>query len=131
MTSEFPQKVCLLAKATIRPSFDYQFPLQDFFKEQFPDFFLYDFDNFSEGLLVDYAIQLLNLAQQVVFVVEAVPNSPLGCLLKFIPHLHRQKTKVQAMLQGKHSLLQKMLTPLETFAHNLSEPAMIEFINAQ
>lgn len=131
MTSEFPPKVCLLAKVTMSPSFDYQFPLRDFFKKQFPDFFLYDFDNFSEGLLIDYATQLLNAAQQVVFVAEAVPSSPLGSLLKFIPHLHRHKTKVQAMLQGEHGPLQKMLNPLETFAHNLSEPAIIKFINTQ
>ncbi|WP_299463841.1 hypothetical protein [uncultured Microscilla sp.] len=117
----FPEKVCLLLKITRDTSFDYQLPMKEWFNQHYPDFFVYDLDNFSEAMVTDYALKLLNNAQKIVFILQAEPNSPLGSLLKLMPVVMRHKHKVKAVFQGEHKAIQQMLKPLNEVVYNLPE----------
>ena len=128
MSSKFPAKVCLYAKVTPEPSFEYQIPIKDQVLTQLPDFYWYDFDNFSEGMIIDYVIQMVQQAKNIVLIVNAKPNSALGGLLKLIPQLHRQKAKVKAVFQGEHAQLQKVLKPLGQLCFNPSDAELQAFI---
>jgi len=130
MSDEFPPKVCLYAKVTPEPSFEYQIPMKAAILSQLPDFYWYDFDNFSEGMIIDYVIQMVQQAENIVLLVNATPESNLGGLLKLIPQLHRQKNKIKAVLLGEHAQLQKVLKPLGQLCFNPSEAELQDFITA-
>ncbi len=128
MNTEFPAKICLYAKVTPEPSFEYQVPLKNKLLTQLPDFYWYDFDNFSEGMIIDYVVQMVQQAQSIVVVFQASSESNLGSLLKLIPHLHRQKQKIKAIFLGEHAQLQKVLKPLSQRCINPSEAEIQAFI---
>ncbi|OJJ14753.1 hypothetical protein BKI52_41705 [marine bacterium AO1-C] len=81
-------------------------------------------------MIIDYVIQMIQQAQNIVFIANAVPESSLGGLLKLIPQLHRQKTKVKAIFQGEHVQLQKVLKPLSQLLINPTEEEMPVFITS-
>ena len=120
----FPEKVCLVAKITRETSYEYQVPLKEWFKSFHPDFLVYDFDNFSEAMVVDYALQLVNNAQQVVLILQAEPDSPLGGILKLMPIVIRQKQRVSVVFDGAHVAIERMLKPLGSVARNVDEDTL-------
>lgn len=131
MSSEFPENVCLLVKITCQTSFEYKVPFQMFLQQNFSNFFVFDFDNFSESMVIDYAIQLLNNAQKAVIILQAEPDSPLGSVLKLIPVMHRQKHKLKAVLNGEHAQLAKVFKPLgEKAVFNVNETTLADVMNA-
>lgn len=124
----FPEKVCLVAKVTCEPPYVYQVPLKEWFNHHYPDFFLYDFDNFSEAMVIDYAVQLLNNAQKTVLILQAEPDSPLGSLLKLMPIVMRQKQKVKVVFDGEHANLERMLKPLDEMVCSVDRGKLQEVV---
>lgn len=120
----FPEKVCLVVKITRETSYEYEVPLKEWFKNFYPDFFIYDFDNFSEAMVVDYALQLLNNAQQVVLILQAEPESPLGGILKLMPIVMRQKQKTKLVFEGEHIAVERMLKPLGNVALSVDDDTL-------
>lgn len=128
MSAEFPSNICFYIKLTPEPSFEYQVPEKAWIETHLPDFYWYDFDNFSEGVVVDYALQMLQQAQNIVLIIKAEPNSPLGGVLKVIPQLYRSKSQIKAIFRGDHAQLQKMLKPLNQLLINPLEDEMQSFV---
>ena len=128
MSPEFPSNICFYIKVTPEPSFEYQVLEKEWTKTHLPDFYWYDLDNFSEGVVVDYALQMLQQAQNILLIIKAEPNSPLGGILKIIPQLHRSKSQIKVIFQGDHAQLQKMLKPLNQLLINPLEAEMQSFV---
>jgi hypothetical protein len=92
------------------PTFSYQIPLLAWVKQQPFDVVCYDFDNHSEAVLAEYAIQLLNQSGKVLIVVEyKAPSQQRGSLVKLLNQAVRQKDKdVIFILNGNDPVLEKM-----------------------
>jgi len=92
------------------PAFSYQIPLLDWVKQQPFDVVCYDFDNHSEAVLADYAIQLLDQSAKALIVIEYNASSQQrGSSIKLLNKAVRQKYKdIKLILNGTDPVLEKM-----------------------
>jgi hypothetical protein len=91
-------------------TFSYQVPLLDWAKQQPFDVLCYDFDNHSEAVVADYAIQLLNQADKALVVIEyKTPSQQRNSVIKLLNKAVRQKNKdIKLILNGSNPVLEKM-----------------------
>lgn len=92
------------------PTFSYQIPLPDWVKRQPFDVLCYDFDNHSEAVLADYAIQLLDQSDKVLIIIEYKASSQQrNSIIKLLNKAVRQKNKdIKLILNGTDPVLEKM-----------------------
>jgi hypothetical protein len=92
--------------------FSYQLPLLVWVKQQPYKIVCYDFDNHSEALVANYAIQLLEQADKILIVIdckEATISQQRGNIIKLLNKAVRQKDKgVKLVLNGNDPIFEKM-----------------------
>ena len=90
--------------------FSYQIPLLDWAKQQPFDVVCYDFDNHSEAVLVEYAIQLLNQSDKALIIIEhKTPSQQRSHIIKLLNKAVRQKNNdIRLILNGTDPVLEKM-----------------------
>lgn len=92
--------------------FFYQLPLLAWVKEQLYEVVCYDFDNHSEAIVANYAIQLLEQADKILIVIdckEATTSQQRGNIIKLLNRAVRQKNKeVKLILNGNDPIFSKM-----------------------
>jgi archaellum component FlaG (FlaF/FlaG flagellin family) len=83
-----------------------------------------DFDNNSEGFIIDAAIEIIKNANKIfVSINSSNPSLEPGRITRFMNHLVRQKNKkVNVILNGESTVLEKMGKTLgnDSFYQNLS-----------
>ena len=93
-------------------TYSYQLPLFIWIKQQHFEVVCYDFDNHSEALVADYAIQLLEQADKTMIIIKSKENSPSqqrGSIIKLLNKAVRQQHKeVKLILNGTDPVFQKM-----------------------
>jgi hypothetical protein len=101
----------------------YTVPLLQSLKEQLPGLTTFEFDNFSEETLRQYALELGKQSGMLALVVEAkVAEAPVSGLSTFFNRLMKVKpARLLMVLQGEQPLLQKMMQVIagEHFHQNL------------
>lgn len=104
----------------------YQKPIISWAKEQFPNLVTFDFDNFSEPSIMDYGIDLLKQAEQVIVIIDADTEDKAGSLVKFMNKLTKEKDKSQlVVLNGNNQVLEKMAKILRS-GHFLKNVDLLE-----
>ena len=101
----------------------YEKPVLQFIKAINPQIVTFDFDNFSEPAIIDYAIDLLNQSSEIIVLINLSAEEKGKFLLKFMDSLTRQRSKkVYIFFNGEDALISKMLSvfPAEKVFRNLS-----------
>ena len=62
-------------------------------KADFSEFSIFDFDNFSDSMMMGFAEELLKKSSVFVFWLKVKPEHSLGVLPTFIRKIFREKTK--------------------------------------
>lgn len=101
-------------------SSSYQHPLATWAKDYLVDSTLFDFDNLSDPITYHYATDLLAKSTQTLVVITiGSSEAPAGRLLPFLEQLVSQHPLGSVLLQGNHSLIERMLSLLP--ADNVSK----------
>lgn len=108
-----------------QPPVEYAVPLFQALKAQLTDLTTFEFDNFSEESVRQYAIELLKQSGKLAIVVASTASgAPVSGLTTFFNSLMKIKPESMLLvLQGEQALLQKMMQTIarEHFHHQLSE----------
>lgn len=88
-----------------------------------PDTVIYDLDNFSEKMVIDYAQQLIEQAEEVCVLFKVRQEAPLKGLILFLQKLLRLRKKCSLAIQGTHTKLTQFLRP---FYVPRANPAVFE-----
>ncbi len=95
-----------------KATYSYQLPLFTWIKQQPFEVVCYDFDNHSEALITNYAIQLLEQADKILIIIECKETtSPQqrGSIIKLLNKAVRLKNKeVKLILNGTDPVFEKM-----------------------
>jgi len=98
--------------------FSYQLSLFRWVEEQPFQVTCYDFDNHSEAILSDYAVQLLEQSRKILIVIECEALAPVqkkSVAIKLLNKAVRQKNKeIKLILNGSDPVLEKMGKALGT-----------------
>lgn len=97
-----------LTKSALTP---YDPDLLRWVRATFPEVVIFDFDNHSAPALADYAIELIKRSDTttIVFANSEAPEISLGSAMKLLQFMIRNKKQsIQLLLQGKHSIIEKM-----------------------
>ena len=110
----------------------YTVPLLEELKRLVPGITTFEFDNFSEESIRQYAAELVKQSEKtaVVVAVEAA-GAPLTGLTTFFNRLLKVKPPVLLMaLQGEQPILHKMMHSLAEshFYHKLPQPKLQELL---
>lgn len=104
-------QVVLYVELTEAISFSYEKPILDWVKIRFTQAIVYDLDNHSEVLLIQYASELLEKAEKAVIIFHAVEAS-MGSLRILLEKVIQGKEKCLVCLNGHHAMLERMLSLL-------------------
>ena len=102
----------------------YHKPVVEWTRTQLPRVVTFDFDNLSETSVSNYAIDLMNQADQLFVIIDVNIDKNLGSITRFVDGLTRQKGKsVILLLNGQSALLQQMGATLgeRNFKTNLAD----------
>ncbi len=83
-------------------------------QEIFPEAITYDLDNHSETLVVDYALRLIEEAEQVLCILEVKSQASISSLFKIFEKIIRKREKCQLIFNGEHPVVEKMTKPLSS-----------------
>jgi hypothetical protein len=99
---------------------------------QFPDVLFYDLDNYSDTLVVHYAVDIIQKAEKVVVVIQAHPEAQVGSVRSLLESLVGSGKKCLVLFTGENALAERMLKPLEKsqVKMNISEAEQWEEVNA-
>jgi len=111
----------------------YQAPLTGYASSLSDDIIGTDLDYQSEPYVADLVLKLATQAEVIFLYVVAIDNTlPLGTSLTVFNQLLRSKEKIQkAILFGEHSIVDKMLRPLQDKFSNYSDEETIKTIIRQ
>ncbi|MTI31643.1 hypothetical protein [Xanthovirga aplysinae] len=91
----------------------YSHDILQWVKQELPKVVTFDFDNFSEPSICDYAIDLLKQSRKVGIIIHVKNDQPLGTIRKFIDFVVRKNDAVYFLaLQGDQKIIEKMAKPL-------------------
>lgn len=115
----------------------YTVPLLQAVKEQLPGLTTFEFDNFSEETLRQYALELSKQSGMLAIVVDIkAGEAPISGLSTFFNRLMKVKpARLLLVLQGEQPVLQKMMQAIagEHFYQNLSgkqvEAQLLDFFS--
>lgn len=83
-------------------------PVADWFKTLPGGMQIFDFDNYSDGFIVDKAIELAANCRKLVILLDA-DEEETGQVTRFLTRISRNKDlKVLAFLNGKNEMIKKM-----------------------
>lgn len=113
----------------------YQNNIVETLKIRCSDLIVYDCDNHSEGLVIKYAIDLLEQSINAAIVIrisEADSAQKLGSLRLLLERILHHPEKSRVFITGIHLLADRLLQvlPSEQVHRNLSEKKQIEDIEA-
>lgn len=90
----------ILIQINKEPYAAFEKPVLEEIKEQLPELVTFDFDNFSEETIRQYALDLLKQSRQVAVLVEAhVAEGPHTGLVSFFNNIMQQKHPRLLMVQ--------------------------------
>lgn len=78
-------------------------------KENYPSIVTFDFDNLSEGFVVNYGIDLLERADAVCVFFESKEDVSPGSIISFINKLISYGRPLLIIFQGKNAVIEKMI----------------------
>ena len=87
-------------------------PIISFLKEQKKDLIIYDFDNHSDSLIINYANKLLADSDKNVIYIETMPESNFKSLMPLFTNFLDNPDHSQFILQGNNNRLEKILSIL-------------------
>ena len=94
-------------------SHNYEKEIIEWAKHSYPDLSVFDFDNFSEPSMVQYAIQLLESAEKALVIIESKADTSGSKILAIAEKILKQKNKVQVILNGENKVFTRMFALLE------------------
>jgi len=96
----------------------YSHDILQWVKKDLPKVVTFDFDNFSEPSICDYAIDLLKQSTKVGIIIDVKENQPLGAIRKFMDFVIRNNESIYFMaLNGDQKVLEHMAKPLGQRLH--------------
>ena len=82
-------------------------------RQCYPHLITFDFDSHSEATVINYALDLLKQAEEIIVIIDCFPGGNSNPLLKFLDSLTRQKSKsVLVLYNGNDALIERMLSVL-------------------
>lgn len=87
-------------------------PIIAHLKEQKSEFIMYDFDNHSDSLIIEYATQLIANSVKTVIFIEAMPESNFRNLMPLLTNFLDNPERLQFVLKGNNPRLEKILSIL-------------------
>ena len=88
-------------------------PIIPFLKKQnIKDLIIYDFDNHSESLIINYVNKLLADSEKKVIYIETMPESNFKSLMPLFTNFLDNPDHSQFILQGNNAPLEKILSIL-------------------
>lgn len=78
-------------------------------KQMKADQVLYELDNFSDELSLNYGLELAKSADKLTIVVDATVSQEIGKTVSFFNQLLKLRSKTSCVLIGEHALLTKLL----------------------
>lgn len=87
-------------------------PIIAYLKEQKSEFIMYDFDNHSDSLIIDYASKLIADSEKTVIFIEAMPESNFRNLMPLLTNFLDNSERLQFVLKGNNPRLEKILSIL-------------------
>jgi hypothetical protein len=94
----------------------------DWVKNNFPQIQIIEFDNFSEGFIVDIAIDLIKKSANIFVLMEVKNNaSEPGLITRFLNSLKRLKEKnIRLIFNGNNLILERMIKAFGEENYNLN-----------
>jgi len=77
---------------------------------------LYELDNFSDAISMEYAIQLVQKSHELLLVVAVEQTQEMGRITDFINRCIKLKISTKSVLIGEQPILKKMLKKLSAGA---------------
>lgn len=103
-----------LIKADKVSDLSYQKPIIQKVKSNFPELFIYDFDNLSEDLVLKNAQMLIGESKFCFVFIKILDDSgQIQPFLAFLRKLLQNKSKIKVFLLGQHPVLEKLLKPFQ------------------
>ena len=109
-------------------------PIISFLKEQKKDLIIYDFDNHSDSLIINYANKLLADSEKSAIYIQTMPESNFKNLMPLFTNFLDNPDHSQFILQGNNNRLEKILSiltyikiPENTFIIDGIEPIIKQF----
>jgi hypothetical protein len=87
-------------------------PIISFLKEQHLDLTIYDLDNHSDTLLINYVNKLISDSEKTIIYIEATPEGNFKNLMPLLTNSLDNPDHLQFILQGNNPRLEKMLSIL-------------------
>ena len=81
-------------------------------KERYPELIIYDFDNHSDSLIINYANKLLANSDKNIIYIETMPESNFKSLMPLFTNFLDNPDHSQFILQGNNTRLEKILSIL-------------------
>lgn len=98
-------------KTELFQAFPYASASMQFLKSSYPGHYFIDVDSYSEPLLWDYLLKLMESAEQVLLFIEDKEDTELGKLTFFLRKAFRFREKTLVYSQGLHEVVHQLLIP--------------------
>ncbi|WP_044173072.1 hypothetical protein [Flectobacillus major] len=103
----------LMLYIQITPSLEtvrFQNPLLGYLSNNITDFTVYDVDNHSEGLVIEYAKRLIREAENIIVLLDAQASGQLKGVTNLLTQLADKSENTSVVYQGEHEGLKKMIS---------------------
>jgi hypothetical protein len=87
-------------------------PIIPFLKEQNFDLTIYDLDNHSDTLLINYVNKLITDSEKTIIYIETTPDAHFKNLMPLLTNFLDNPDHLQFILQGNNPRLEKLLSIL-------------------
>ena len=87
-------------------------PIIAFLKKQNNDIIIYDFDNYSDSLIIGYAHKLIADSEKTIIYIEVMPECNFKNLMPLLTNFLDNPDHSQFILQGNNPRLEKILSIL-------------------
>lgn len=110
----------------------YSHEIVEWSKQHLPKVVTFDFDNYSEPAIADYANDLVKQSNAVSVIINIKDSQHTGSVRKFLDQLLRQQAKVNhIILNGDHPLIKQMCQPFkDKFRENKSLDEQKQLLNS-
>ena len=114
-------------------SINFHKPIISIVRENIEAVEIFDFDNFSDASILNYANELLKKADQIVIYFEAEPQANMNYLRSFLTNLLDKPEVIPILLNGNNEPLEKILSILsyQKISENTQEIELIETIRSR
>jgi hypothetical protein len=111
----------------------YEKPIISTIKKNFAEVLTFDFDNFSDGLVLRYANELLKESEQTIVFFEVEETSNLKQLMPLLTKILDKPEQLTIIMRGNNERLEKILSILNylKIQENTHEIELIETIRSR